>query len=716
MVKLNELKKKLIKFRNKRDYLEKQLSFKNIKKIDIINRNIEKIIKKINSVQFGGKEILEDGINHVEIEESDKEEIKTKNDVIEREMREVIKENKEKKEKKSDLKINIPKNKNPDGVILTQISLDFFDKYNSLQKNKDNKIELGIFQNKPEFYDILMNSDNWEDFEKTFKSIFIENSLFFKENIFKKVNENNLTLLIFIIDYFLENNDKENKIKKLKDISIFYPELFNRKVFTNYLFGFIETDVLSNTPISRKTTEKSVKSYEKIGKKMFDIIDIDTKGNIKNTIELTELFPEFIKDEKFCKIIDNTKSIIDIVHLLPYLEEDTCIEINWTDKLESIMTNTNISKDEKDIYLIYFFLGIPELDKIAELLKHYRRKHYNFKLLNSLLNILNFDKRFSQNIKDKNVVKLFEERVLKLRENKLLKDELWFWLLNYCITFNINEKYYYFEVLGNYFRLVPKISFVKKILTNKVIDLKINKKKNIDVKINKDIRNLKDLYLKENIKFILSNYKNMVKTEKLPDIFKQFAIFINTNRKHFNDIIIDKKLNSVLYNLVLENKFEGFKTINMKITNENLKPLLKIKFQSKMNDKLDKKQLKKQISIIEKINSKSEVKKLRVDFYMLIKNELDSNIFKNILFFDNIRIEPNIFIMQYIDKLENNNNKEEKDNKELLKEQNRNENIDFANKTFSEKYNYLQSKLKSNKERLKIIEEDIQIENIRQNN
>lgn len=575
------------------------------------------------------------------------------------------------------------------------------------------------FKSDQDKFDILIESKDWDEFEKIFKSIFIENSLYFKEKIFNKSESLNLILLIIIIKYFLKDVSKNKQVHKLKEISIFYPELFNQKVFTNVLFGLIETDIFSKTPLlstlSKKSSEKSVKSYDYLGKNLFNLIDIGKDGNVKNTIELAELFPEFVKDEKFCKIIDNTKSVIDVVHLLPYLEDNVCKNINWNDKLNDIINNSNISNDDKDKYLIYFFLSIPDLDKVAELLKYYRRKHYNFKLLNSLLNILNFDKRFQETIKDEKIIQLFESRVIELRKNQPLKDELWFWVLKYCITFNVNEKYYYFQILGNYFRLIPK--------DDKNIFQRINIKRKSKFKLEKikvekkDKRDLNRLFIQENMEYILKNYQNMNKKVKLPDVFEQFIVFINNNRKYFGDIFVDKKFNIKLYNLVSENanKLEGFKLKALKLTEDNLKPVIKIKFEKKMIDKLNDFEFNRQLKIINKLVDKSGVKKLRVDFYMTIKNELNNNLFRHVLFYHNIRIEPIILMSQYLEKRKDLKIEEEEKSKKNKErdEKNKDERKDFNDKTFKEKYNILESKLEDNKGRLDILEEEEEVKRIK---
>ena len=531
---------------------------------------------------------------------------------------------------KDEAKEEVPKPK-------TKLQL-LVEEYNKSASDDKKLLSIG---KQPDFMFELAESGSWEEFSKLFKSIFVENSAFFKSAIFKFEYKAELFAFFILLKHFLDKLSIDRKIEELAKINVFFPELFQTQIIEEYLL-FNNINVNFSIPyLTKAKKSKNSLGFDYLGIDLLqEISKLNEDKKISKFLKLTELFPEFVKNPQFCTIIKKTHKIIDVLHLIPFLDKDDCADIDWSLKLKNIM-DANISKEDKDYYMIYFLLSVPNPDTVSILLKFYRRKQFNFKLLNSLISILNFDNRFIDNIKDERISRKFEDRIMELRESASLKEELWLWILQYAVTYdNIDDKLYYFQILNNYFMIVPKNT------------------KNIFKKLlpfsNKDSRELQKLYLKENIEFIFKNYPKMKPRDgmkKKPNILKETAYFFNKYKEYLSDVYTDAGLNAMIYNYLVKDfykyRFEGFALRSERILKDNLKILLRIKFESLMYN-LKSDAYKKEMDKIEKVEGLKDIRQLRTDFYVSIKKEIDARRFHNILFLHDARVLPTMLLTQYV--------------------------------------------------------------------
>jgi len=696
-LKKTQLNKKLLEFRKRRNLLEIRFANGDIKKLNTIYKKINLIYKKldnhdinlINKKTGGGENdsdresekissyVSEDNEPSVEITHGKKSErillesdesdnisdesdnISDESELEESELEDNISDESDNILDESELKeTELDTNTEPESIIKRYNTIRRYNKNNKYEELKIPQLEklkkMSSYDNFNNLKELMM-SDNWNNFEELLKSILIEDKRsYFKTKIFKFKEKSNLLLLLFMINWFLSKESIEEQSKKLQNLNLYYPELFTIKLEKE------DNWILEN--------KKSVNSgiYDYVGKDLFEKLEKneDSSEKIREMLKLSEIFPEFMDENKFCKLINDTKKVKDIIHLIPFLSNEHCQEegskINWNKKLEMLM-NEELEEEEKNEYIILFFLSIPNIEEVSGLLQIYRRKYFDFKIMKLLLSVLNFDKGFSSRIKNKKILENLDEKILKLRENDDIKNELWFWIKRFALSFiNPDEKYYYFEILTNYFSLIPKEEggLFKKLGTK------------LGTVTGKGTRNLKNLKLKENILFIFENYDKMKKDEKMPDLLKQTASFFNKYKFFISDTYQDKNLNIQLYNLILENKeIYKLKDVNIKdvkLDENNLKGLIKIKFESKMLH-ISEGVYKKQMKIIDKIGTFSDVRKLRADFYGLIKKEIDAKIFNNVIFINNNRINPKTLLVEYVIIKEEKLKKLEEEEEEFLK-------------------------------------------------
>ena len=125
--------------------------------------------------------------------------------------------------------------------------------------------------------------------------------------------------------------------------------------------------------------------------------------------------------------------------------------------------------------------------------------------------------------------------------------------------------------------------------------------------------------------------------------FTLFVNLIDNYQKYLSNLLTDKEFNVELYNLAQENAIYLFeiqeKNENIINNISKLKQLLKIKLQSLMTN-LTKKEYLKQLDIIERIKTNADTKKLRTDFYIKIKNDLNRGVLKNILYYNGTILIP----------------------------------------------------------------------------
>lgn len=525
----------------------------------------------------------------------------------------------------------------------SQELIDIYTKFQEMEQyiNLDSEYKIRLkfneFKKLPKYYFLLFDSTNWENFLNTFQSIFVENSEYFQFEIFRKINSHSLSALLIIIKYFLYKykNNTEQKIKSLNKLNEFYPELFKKKSYGVYIFG----KNLDNTFLSFLGSRKEdnfVKSYEILGIDLFNQIDMETNDKEKmttKTLKLTKLFPEFVKNQKFCKLVKDTDKIQDIIHLLVYLDQENC-NIDWKKKFLKLI-NMNINKDTKDQYILIFIFSINNISTCIDLITTYRRKNYNFDLLQNLLNILNFDTRFMDNIKDKDVKEKFQDKVLKLRETKELHQELWYWIKQYTIKYDENKKYY-FNLLNNYFTIMNELPDKENVELKKMIEKEIS-----------------SLQLDKNLKYIIKNMKNY-KIDINPIIL--FTEFITKYSKFFDKYFSEVKFNIEVYNLIKINitNFKFFILKDEDITETNLNTLLDIKYKSMMYNKLSLIELNNDLVKIKEITDKKSAKQLKTSFYMKIRSQLNSNTIRDLLYFDDIRLDPILLLSMIKNKIEEN--------------------------------------------------------------
>ena len=772
MMKTN-LYKKLILFQNKRDYLEKHPNKNNIKKLEKIYQKINLlhylIDKKEKEIQKagGGMGLLsllftDTGLNDLKLKDKNKDENKDndnddenlKHIVLEmddkdieeeiknmdNEMKQIIKGNlyekisieseKEAKESRKEALKNDLKEIQEDILEEKVQKLQYsppklqskeYEQYKDIEDiiNKDSEIKIEItpeqYQKIPKVFNEFLLARNWEEYLKILRNLFIENAILFKEDIFKTYNKHLLSVFLVLLKYNLLQINENERLEKLTEINTFYPELFKTKTHGKYLalFGTDVTDSFFSFLGFNKIEDNE--TYKLLGKEL-----LSKQNELKKTIKLTELFPEFVNDPEFCSVIKKSKNILDIIYLLPYLENITC-EIDWVNKLYEI-ADEPINKDQKDEFILLFLLSLPDPNIVVELLQKYRRRYYNFQILNNLLNILNFDKRFIEKINNKDIVEKFETKIDNLRQNDKIYDELWLWIIQYSIKFDIKEKQYYFNVLNNYFKLINDIyqekCEKKKIKlfcdTIKFKELNTNNNSTIKkitnkIKSKKNLKDINDIFIIQNLKFIIENSS---KINNNIDPILLFVKFVNTYQKYFNNLLNDPFFNVEIYNLIIDNKLQT-KQLKIKTENineSNLQNLIKIKFQSIMKNKLNSNEYITEIKKIENIKNSKDIKLLLTKFFIRIRNEYNKGQFQNILYFDSLRLEPeNIFSQILFILHEKEKNKEEEEKKKEQEKLISLENKNFVKKSLRNKIQTIKQEINKNEDKIKDLDVNIEI-------
>ena len=730
----SELNNKLKLFRKKRNYLEKHPSKENINKLNKIYKKIDLIYDLLDKIQFGGlggdtktnmHNILHDiqqlggnepepddpEINgkHVIIEkdankkinvENKKEKEEDKQKSIENSLKELanLEENRREKNKSRFKRLDLDKSKEEEEEEeeeKEQQSKGFFNffkkqtpeekeekeriKFEKLEEEEEKlrsenplykkykeefsgTLDFKEFNTTKDFLQYLLdNSKDWNSFFNFFENIFIENALYFKEEIFQ--DENNLELFLIILRKYLFTFTPEQRIEKLQNIQYFYPELFRKKTnkISKNLFGRI---------FNVKQGEPFIKSLEVIGKPMFE----NNKDNIQNSIDLADIFPEFMNKPQFCKLIKDSKNILDILHLLPYLKEETCKDnnkINWIKKFNDLM-NKKININDKNEYLLLLIMSIPNTNSITKILKEYRYKYnYNYYILKNLLSILNYDKTFMDKIKEEELKNRYVKRIEMLQKSNEIYEELWLWILKYAIRFEIKSKQKYFDVLLQY------INFGKNIYENK--------EKNV-------IPDIKSLKIKENLKFLLNklNEKN--------NSFDEFINLLKNNYEYFDDVLNDKKFNIEVYKLLKKQRkyYDNIKIKNVLLNKDNIIDLAKIKFHLDY-DKIDSSDYVKKINLIDEFTNTKDLKKLPANIYIKNRYEINNEKFEDLLFYDNFMLSPEVTIKQIIFRNKKKLESKEKENEEIK---------DVIDDGFNEKG--IDEKLKILEEKVLINEEDLQ--------
>ena len=219
-------------------------------------------------------------------------------------------------------------------------------------------------------------------------------------------------------------------------------------------------------------------------------------------------------------------------------------------------------------------------------------------------------------------------------------------------------------------------------------------------------KNLNDIFLRENVKYVLENKLD-------EDVIKKLVKFIENYRHLVGALFFDTRFNVQLYNIILESRNidKRLDIKSTKIIDKNTKEIVEIKFQSLMKLKLNKSDYKKQEKIIKKIKLKVGAKKLRTDFYIKIRDELNNNIFKNIIYFGNIRLKPESILQGYSFQYE------EIEKKEKERKENETDSDDdviilgdnFSTSSFKEKIKLLNLQMDKNNNTLTGIEEKIQV-------
>lgn len=683
---------KLQKYENKKKYLKKHPSKKNKLKLKIINKKIRLLKKQKggnidlpplepDSPSVSEKVYNIDSPKIIAIEDLSpkKNKIKQKNSPkIKKEIKQEIKESMEKrveenKEGKFKKFLNKFKGKTQEEK---QIELDKqemkykqeYPEYKTYKETYNGDLSLEDYKKTKDFIRELLKNAGWEEFFDMFENIFIENHIFFKETIFDGNNEDNLNLFLTIIKYFLfgkmtgkyqEDINKDDRIKKLKELQKIYPEIFNTKTYKKTFWSFIGFGKKNST----------VKSFDIIGKKLIE----ENKGDLKNSIKISEIFPEFIKNKDFCSVIENSEKLQDILHLLPHLESDQC-NINWEIKFNKLIKDTNIPIEEKNQYIILFIMSIPNLNKIPILLKKYRYefKDQGYYILQKLLAILNYDKEFMDNIKDKKIKEIFDKRIDKLIEHKGIYDELWYWILKYAIKFDYKIKKDYVMILSNYF------NFAKSIYDDKKINFK------------KEGKDLSQLRIQENMLFILKNIKEKNK------IIHDFIKFINANSYYFDDLVNDKKFNVDMYKLIRQKTryTDNFRIKSEKLNESNLQDLVKIKFHLGYTN-FDSQKYQDYINKIEGFKYENDIRKIPANIYIKIRGEINNKRFDNLLFYKDLMLSPEKILKELIFMLKDKVKKEEetKENNIKIKE-------DFNNKEIDEKIKDIEGIVIENEENI----------------
>jgi hypothetical protein len=457
---------------------------------------------------------------------------------------------------------------------------------------------------------------------------------FLKRLEFSKIDALNLKniviriyLYFYFIDFFYINNKKNYEVKE---------KYLNKKKNKNIINNYIQRDMsyffYSNIFESiNKLFKYSLSFYGNKDQTTYKSLSVSIFFYVINTI----------KDSKFDFLF---KNLLKDNHLFNYIVKKNNIKLffknfkyfNFFSKINSKKSLSLFSKagNQVDInYLNFIYTDINQFSKrLSEKLAYKGQFVYNF-YLNEIKN-----KNYKQNYKD-----------------IIFKDSFTFHY--YFLNFKLNlEKEVYLNLLINLNKFF-RIKFLKLILT----EYKFRKKKKFKLNILKllNIKNLKTIYYN----IIFNKYYIINKLRKLSfknlhkkityrsfffmQIFKleslNFYLNFNYNKikTFFNNKILQKKIESIDFNIIKENineKYFDFISnkfnVNLfyKMSKKNNKNILKFRYfkslkysESKINNLFSFKLINKKIKDKILINMKKNTK----ENFLLKKNKVSLFNFKN---------------------------------------------------------------------------------------